>query len=138
MSDLSIPGVTTSGATGAARADTTGTQTLGQEDFLTLLTTQLKSQDPLSPMDNSAFVAQLAQFTTVSGITEMNAGIGRLATLLSDDSRNSAPAWLGRLVTGPDGVAARVERVVLEADGGMTLSLEGGGLLPVGDVSQVA
>ncbi len=39
--------------------------TLGQEDFLKLMTTQLQNQDPFAPMDNGDFIAQMAQFSTV-------------------------------------------------------------------------
>ena len=44
---------------------------LGQEDFLKLMTTQLQNQDPFAPMENGEFIAQMAQFSTVTGITEM-------------------------------------------------------------------
>lgn len=59
MSEIS--GVTTSGTTQASAK--TGTQELGQDDFLKLLITQLKNQDPLKPTDNAEFVSQLAQFS---------------------------------------------------------------------------
>ena len=45
-------------------------QDLGRDAFLKLLTTQLTNQSPLDPMDNEAFVAQLAQFSSVEGIKE--------------------------------------------------------------------
>lgn len=57
---------TISGLTSAARTDTartTGPQEMGQDEFLKLLVTQLKHQDPLKPMDNTQFVTQLAQFS---------------------------------------------------------------------------
>ena len=38
--------------------------TLGQEEFLTLMTAQLQNQDPMEPMDNGDFIAQMAQFST--------------------------------------------------------------------------
>ena len=41
---------------------------LGQSDFLKLMTTQLQNQDPFAPMDNGDFIAQMAQFSTVTGI----------------------------------------------------------------------
>lgn len=51
---------------------TTGSRDLGQQDFLTLLTAQLKNQDPLNPMENAEFLSQMAQFSTVSGIERIN------------------------------------------------------------------
>ena len=42
---------------------------LGQSDFLKLMTTQLQNQDPFAPMDNTAMVEQMAQFSQVTGIT---------------------------------------------------------------------
>ncbi len=47
-------------------------QNIGKEDFLKLLVTQLQHQDPLQPMDNTEFVSQLAQFSTLEGITNMD------------------------------------------------------------------
>lgn len=44
-----------------------------QNRFLTLLTTQLKNQDPLNPMDNAEVTSQLAQMSTVQGIEKLNA-----------------------------------------------------------------
>src|SRR3546814_4995379 len=52
-------------------------QTLDQSDFLELMTAQLKNQDPFSPVDNTQMVAQMAQFSSVPGIAEMNSKIGR-------------------------------------------------------------
>ncbi len=109
-------------------------QTLGQDEFLILLTTQLKNQDPLSPMDNEAFVAQLAQFATVSGITEMN---GSLAAMNASQARAQAPQWLDRIVTGPDGSRATVTGVSIDPDNGLTLALDNGATLAVGQVRRV-
>jgi flagellar basal-body rod modification protein FlgD len=50
----------------------TGNQSLGKDAFLQLLVTQLKNQNPLIPQDNGAFVAQLAQFSSLEGITTLN------------------------------------------------------------------
>ena len=52
---------------------------LGQNDFLRLMTTQLKEQDPFDPVDNQAMVAQMAQFSSVAGISEMNISLKGIA-----------------------------------------------------------
>ena len=62
-----------------AQAEVERTSVLGQSDFLKLMTTQLMNQDPLQPMENGEFLAQMAQFSTVSGITEMNDSIQNLS-----------------------------------------------------------
>ncbi len=56
---------------------------LGQTDFLRLMTTQLKQQDPLDPVDNQAMVAQMAQFSSVAGISEMNVSLKSIAEQIS-------------------------------------------------------
>jgi flagellar basal-body rod modification protein FlgD len=138
-SGLQIPGLT---APAPQVADRTGPRQLGQDDFLRLLTTQLTSQDPLSPMDNNAFVAQLAQFSTVSGVTETNAGVSRLAALMADlvagGSRNAAPAWIGRTVVPPDGQAGAVAAVTFGADGAMSLLLDDGRSVASAEVTAIS
>lgn len=75
---------------------------LGQTDFLRLMTTQLKQQDPLDPVDNQAMVAQMAQFSSVAGISEMNVSLKSIAeqisaqtALLADIMAASNPATPG-------------------------------------------
>jgi flagellar basal-body rod modification protein FlgD len=55
---------------------------LGIDEFLTLMTTQLKNQDPMKPLEGTEFVAQLAQFGTVSGIQNMQGSMEALANSL--------------------------------------------------------
>ena len=54
-------------------------QTLDQNAFLRLMTTQLKEQDPFDPVDNQEMVAQMAQFSSVAGIGEMNVSLKSIA-----------------------------------------------------------
>jgi flagellar basal-body rod modification protein FlgD len=58
------------------------TQTLGQADFLRLLTTQLSQQDPLAPQDNQAMLAQMAQFSALSAQTASGATLEEISTKL--------------------------------------------------------
>lgn len=63
---------------------------LGQSDFIRLLTTQLKQQDPTDPVDNKDMIAQMAQFSSLSGIEKLNATVERIAARL--DQASLAPA----------------------------------------------
>ncbi len=57
-----------------------GDNTLGSDDFMRLLITQLQNQDPTNPMDSQQFAAQLAQFNTVEQLTDLNNGMTTLNT----------------------------------------------------------
>jgi len=57
----------------------TGATKLDETAFLRLMTTQLKEQDPFNPVDNTAMVAQMAQFSSVAGISEMNTSLKGIA-----------------------------------------------------------
>ncbi len=56
--------------------------TLDQADFLSLLTAQLKNQDPTKPMDNLEYVQQMAMFSQLAGTTETNNRLDGIATRL--------------------------------------------------------
>ena len=74
---------------------------LGQEDFLKLMTTQLQNQDPFAPMENGEFIAQMAQFSTVTGITEMGQTLKSLASQLNEFRVATASDLLGHSVLVP-------------------------------------
>lgn len=59
-----------------------GTQ-LGQQDFLRLMTAQLSQQDPFNPVDNQAMVAQMAQFSSLAGISESNSTLKTISEQLT-------------------------------------------------------
>ena len=56
-----------------------GFDTLGQADFLRLMTVQLQQQDPFEPVDNKEMLAQMAQFSSLAGITDVNAALQRIS-----------------------------------------------------------
>jgi len=68
---------------------------LGQGDFLKLMTTQLKNQDPMSPMDNKDFMAQMAQFTSASGIQDLNSSFKSFAQSMQKDQALRASSLVG-------------------------------------------
>ena len=71
---------------------------LGQDEFLSLMTTQLQNQDPLAPMENGDFIAQLAQFGTVSGIGELQTSFDELTTALTGSDVSDAANLVGKSV----------------------------------------
>jgi len=98
-------GTISSGATAQSATTAKATTEMGQNDFLTLMLAQLQAQDPLNPMDNADFVAQLAQFSTVSGLEKINASVEALGSGMSDFRVASAANMLGRHVLVPGSVA---------------------------------
>jgi flagellar basal-body rod modification protein FlgD len=80
-------------------------QTLGQDDFLKLLVAQMSAQDPLNPVSNSDFIAQMAQFSTLQQTTTMQTD---LASMASQQGIVQANNLIGRnvSVTNADGSMA--------------------------------
>jgi len=81
-------------------------ESLGQADFLRLMTEQLKHQDPLNPMENSAFLGQLAQFSTVQGIQNLNATVSGFAGSMASDQLLRGATMIGREVLLPSSKVA--------------------------------
>ena len=100
---------TTGAATTAKKADT-----LGQADFMRLMTEQLSNQDPLKPLSNSEFVAQLAQFSTVQGISDLNTTVNGFTASLTGDQVLKGASLVGHSVVVPS------ESLALPASGNAT------------------
>jgi flagellar basal-body rod modification protein FlgD len=73
---------------------------LDKNDFLKILITQLSHQDPTQPMDDKAFIAQMAQFSSLEQMTNMNEGLAKVADLVA---KSQAVALLGNVVELDDG-----------------------------------
>jgi flagellar basal-body rod modification protein FlgD len=111
----------------AANAATAKKTELNQEDFLTLMLTQLKHQDPFKPMDPAQQVGQLAQFSSVSGLAEMNKSISALTNSLRGNQVLDGAALIGR------GVIATGNQVYLpDAEEGVARGPQGLVTVPPG------
>jgi len=77
--------------------------TMDQGAFLTLFTTQLKNQNPLDPVKNEAFVAQLAQFSQLEATTAMKNSMEAMAQSLQGDKMLAGASMIGRKVAVPNG-----------------------------------
>lgn len=69
--------------------------TLGQEEFLRILLSQLQYQDPLKPMDNQQFLAQMAQFSSLAQTSQLN---DRIDSLLSIQASTQSIGLIGKTV----------------------------------------
>lgn len=80
-----------------------GEDDLDRNAFLTLLTTQLQNQNPLDPMKNEAFVAQLAQFSQLEGITNMSTSLTEVADVMRSDRILAGANLVGKSVFAQTG-----------------------------------
>jgi flagellar basal-body rod modification protein FlgD len=79
---------------------------MGSDDFMTLMIAQMKHQDPTKPMDQMAFMSQLAEFSSLSGIQELNGAFGELSTNLTGAQAVQASSLVGRSVAMDTQVAS--------------------------------
>lgn len=109
-------------------------RTLGRDDFLKILITQLKNQDPTSPMEDKEFIAQMAQFSTLEQMTNMSEEFGSLAEGLS---ASRAVSMLGKQVTiAADGQT--IEGPVSAVTGGSSPQIEvNGRQFSINDVQRI-
>ena len=96
---------TTASAAEAALTKDASKSNMGQKDFLTLFTTQLKNQDPLDPVKNEAFVAQLAQFSQLEATTGMAQSLTDFVSSQSNQQMLGGANLIGKKVSVPDGPA---------------------------------
>lgn len=119
-------------------------ESLGKDDFLKLLVTQLTQQDPLNPQDGTQFVAQLAQFTSLERLTNMEKGLDNVALASAATNSTMAVSFIGKTVqvagdaitldeTGSQAMnytlpkdAAKVSIDVKDASGNVVRTLSGG------------
>jgi flagellar basal-body rod modification protein FlgD len=88
----------TTNTTGTQGVQSSSTQALGKDDFLKLLITQLQNQDPLSPMDNSQFLSQMAQFSSLEQMQNLNQSFDQSMVLSQTLNNTSAAGLIGRHV----------------------------------------
>ncbi|MCL2374439.1 MAG: flagellar hook assembly protein FlgD [Treponema sp.] len=86
-------------------------QSLGKDDFLRILLTQLSHQDPTAPMQDNEFIAQMAQFSALEQMTNMAADFSRMARMLQSTEAASALGQTVVLGTGDESIQGIVQAV---------------------------
>ena len=101
---MAVTGVnySTAAASSNNTSSTKTSQDLGKDDFLNLLVTQLKYQDPLSPMEDKEFISQMAQFTSLEQMKNMNNSV----------QITQATSFIGKQVTWADSQGNEMSGVV--------------------------
>ncbi|MBV5306520.1 MAG: flagellar hook assembly protein FlgD [Desulfobulbaceae bacterium] len=131
----------TTAKTGTSTSATKTADIMGKEDFLTLLVAQLQNQDPLNPDDPTEFTAQLAQFSSLEQLYNLNESMAGLTTAQANSEKLSALSLIGKEVSyngssftfegDPvavgyqlDGIASGVTLSIQDADGRTVKTLE--------------
>lgn len=115
MSTSSITGLYTAAEMTAANAAAPASDELGKDSFLKLLTAQLQHQDPLNPMENSEFVAQLAQFSSLEQLQGLSDGMESLYLVNMSMNNASLTGLIGK------DVVANGDTVHYDGEGDATL-----------------
>lgn len=125
-------------AIGTTTAPATGASSLGLQDFMRILLTQLTYQDPLKPMDNQSFMAQMAQFTSLEQTQRLN---DRVQQLIENQAALQSVSLIGRTVdvsTSTGQATGTVSSLSLQGETPMlTLALSGGSVLQNVSLGQV-
>ncbi|RJQ82964.1 MAG: flagellar hook assembly protein FlgD [Desulfobacteraceae bacterium] len=95
---MSIEGLAQVASRGGETKAASDNKIMGKNDFLNLLVAQLQSQDPLNPMDSTAFTAQLAQFSSLEQLQNINASLGSINSSQSVMTNSQAVGFIGKTI----------------------------------------
>ncbi len=111
-------------------------QTLGKDEFLKLFTYQLRSQDPLNPMDSASFTAQLAQFSSLEQLFNMNDRLEDIVAYQTSLNNGVVAGLIGRIARTYEGVTGTVTGVSFE-EGTTYLILDNDERVALGEVQEI-
>ncbi|OOE11930.1 flagellar hook assembly protein FlgD [Fictibacillus arsenicus] len=123
-----------------AKTKQTGSNILGKDDFLKILITQLQNQDPTSPMQDREFIAQMASFSSLEQMTNMNQTMQQFLTFQTESSLLQQSQMIGKQVTfESETVDEEGEKVLEEKKGTVKAVLfeKGSVMLEMSDGSKI-
>jgi flagellar basal-body rod modification protein FlgD len=134
MDMTGIASTYTTAASGSAA--TAPKKELGKEEFLQLFTMQLKAQNPLKPMDSTEFTSQMAQFSSLEQLTNINTNLNNLLLFQNSLQNVSATGMIGKRVALANDEIHSVTGV--KFDNNQTyLKLDNGKNIQLGDVREI-
>lgn len=89
---------------------------MGKQDFLALFTAQLNNQDPLDPVKNEAFVAQLAQFSQLEALTNIQSSMEGFVNSMSSEKLLGSASLIGKRISVPDAPSRLFEGSSIDAN----------------------
>ena len=133
---MDMTGIESTYTTASSSAATAPKKELGKEDFLLLFTAQLKAQNPLKPMDSTEFTSQMAQFSSLEQLTNINTNLNNLLLFQNSLQNVSATGMIGKRVAIANDEIHTVTGVKFE-NNQTYLKLDNGNNIQLGDVKQI-
>lgn len=130
---------TTSSTSTSSTSDSSMLSMVNGDDFLTLFIAQLQNQDPLSPMDSTGFTEQIATYTSVQQLMEMNSSLTQITASQAGMSANMIGmniTWDNTSGTGDATLSGTVTGVSFD-DGTTSLTTSDGATVNLGDVTSI-
>ncbi|CRK80942.1 flagellar hook assembly protein FlgD [Neobacillus massiliamazoniensis] len=114
--------------------------TLGKDDFLKILTTQLAHQDPSSPLDDKEFISQMATFSSLEQMTNLNTSFDNLANQLTNRQMSQFAGAIGKEISWtPQGSTTTASGIVdgISMQGGNYYYIVGNNKIPFDQVTEI-
>ena len=115
-----------------ADVETSSTETLGKDDFLELLIVEMQNQDPLDPVDNKEMIAQLAQFSSLEQMQNLNT---KFEAFQENTTSAIASLLIGKTAYA-GGTSGKISQVAVE-DGEMQVLLDNGTQCALSDLTNI-
>jgi flagellar basal-body rod modification protein FlgD len=122
-------------------ATSTGNSSLGKDEFLKILMAQLQNQDPLNPMEDKEFIAQMAQFSTLEQTTNMSSLLEKfINTQTQSDSILKYSEMIGKQVDwkSNDDTGSGIVKSIKQSDIGIILELDNGEEISSDSITKVS
>lgn len=109
---------------------------IGKDDFLLLFTSQLKYQDPLKPLESKEFTTQMAQFSSLEQLFNLNDNVEKMILYQQSLNNGIATGLLGKTVKTVDDLVAKVKGITF-SDGITYLSLDNGQKINLNQIKEI-